>query len=222
MEDKSTEIQKSLQNIQQFWDNRAKNTDDDYAKVDTSMRTQRMRFEAFVTSHDLHNKSILDVGCGVGDLWQHLQRHNIDCDYLGTDLSSEMIKRCRERFPETSFEAQNIVEWETEKTFDYVVAIAIHNIKIANGWEILKQVTTRQFELCTTAAHLSLLTDRFEGYDDHIQPWRVERVMEFALTLTPYVLIQHHYLPHDFSITLYREPIIDTRTDLLLSDEASL
>ena len=30
-----------------------------------------------------------------------------------------------------------------------------------------------------------------------------------------YVILRHNYLPNSFSITLYREPLIDTRRDLL-------
>ncbi len=208
-------LDKPIHAVQQFWDERARQTRDDCAKVDTSQRTQRMRFEIFLQLHDLNGKSLLDVGCGVGDLWQHLKRRGIQCDYWGTDISPEMIRRCQERFPEAHFEVQNILTWEPTRYFDYVVAIAIHNIKVENGWQILKQTTQRQFELCRIATHLSLLTDRYQGFAEQIQPWRVEKVLEFALSITPYVVLRHDYMPHDFSITLYREPLIDTNPNLL-------
>lgn len=208
-------LDKPIHAVQQFWDERARQTMDDCAKVDTSQRTQRMRFEIFLQLHNINGKSLLDVGCGVGDLWQHLKRRGIQCDYWGTDISPEMIRRCQERFPEAHFEVQNILTWEPNRHFDYVVAIAIHNIKVDNGWQILKQTTQRQFELCRIATHLSLLTDRYQGFAEQIQPWRVEKVLEFALSITPYVVLRHDYMPHDFSITLYREPLIDTNPKLL-------
>ena len=46
-----------------------------------------------------------------------------------------------------------------------------------------------------------------------------EQVLALALEVTPWVVLRHDYLPSDLSVTLYREPLIDTRCDLLL-DEA--
>ena len=88
-----------LERARLYWDERAKNFAENCEAVEQSKRTQRMRFEVFVSFHDLRGKSVLDVGCGVGDLCGHLQERGIDCEYTGFDVSPEMIRRCRERFP---------------------------------------------------------------------------------------------------------------------------
>ena len=209
-------LNNGLQETQRYWDKRAAESTTDCERVEQSQRTQRMRFEAFVLYHDLKGKSLLDVGCGAGDLWAHLQARSIRCDYTGVDISPEMIRRCQQRFPGVRFENRNILEWTPDEPFDYVVSIGIHNIRVDGGRDLLESVTRRQFELCRVAAHVSLLTDRYTGFAPHIQSWRVEEVLTLALDITPYVVLRHDYLPNDFSITLYRQPLIDTRTDLLL------
>lgn len=206
----------SLDVIRTYWDERAVNLSSDCDKVNASKRAQRMRFEAFVLFHDLNHKSILDVGCGVGDLWEHLVRREIVCDYLGVDISQEMVNRSQERFPSAHFECHNILEWEPPHSFDYVAAIAIHNVKIRGGRELLEAMTRRQFQLCRVATYLSLLTNRYQGFADHIQAWPPEEVLAMALSITPYVVIRHDYLPNDFGVTLYRKPLIDTYPDLHL------
>ena len=207
---------KGLKDTQSYWDNRARTVSDDAGAVEQSSRTQRMRFEAFLMANDLSGRSLLDVGCGVGDLLQHLRRRQINCDYTGYDISPEMIRRCRERYPADKFEARNILEMAPQPAFDYTISIGIHNIRVAGGREILEQVTRRQFELCRVAAHISILTDRFQGFAPHIQPWKAEDMLSLALSITPYVALHHDYLPNDFSLTLYRQPLIDTRPGLLL------
>jgi cyclopropane fatty-acyl-phospholipid synthase-like methyltransferase len=164
----------------------------------------------------LSGKSLLDLGCGVGDLYAHLQTRGIRCNYTGFDISSEMIRRCRERFPGARFESGNILEWHPGDQFDYTVAIGIHAIKVEGGRQLLERITRRQFELCRVAAHVSSLTDRYSGFAPHIQAWRAEDILTMALEITPYVILRHDYLPNDFSVTLYREPLIDTRTDLIV------
>jgi SAM-dependent methyltransferase len=205
-----------LDALRAYWDERAASGRDDCERVEQSLRTQRMRFEAFVTGHELRGRSLLDVGCGAGGLWEHLQARGIDCEYTGVDLSNAMVERCRQRFPNVRFEHGNILDWEPTPRFDYVVSIGIHNIRVPGAWELLEKTTRQQLALARVAAHVSILTDRYLGFAPHIQAWRAEQVLSLALATTPYVQLQHHYLPNDFSVTLYRQPVIDTRTDLLL------
>jgi len=92
-----------------YWNKKAQESSTDCERVEQSRRTQLMRFEAFLQSHDIGGKSILDVGCGAGDLWQYLQHKSIECNYTGFDLSPEMINRCRERFPDVAFDYGDFV-----------------------------------------------------------------------------------------------------------------
>jgi SAM-dependent methyltransferase len=199
-----------------YWNDRAAHAQTDCERVEWSRRGQLMRFEAFLKFHDVRGKSILDVGCGTGDFLEHLQRCGIESEYFGFDLSPAMISRCRERFPQGKFESGDFLKWQPGRRFDYVISIGIHNIRVPQGDVLLRETTRRQFELCSQAAHVSILTDRYQGLAPHIQAWRAEEVLTLSLEITPYVALRHDYLPNDFSVTLYREPLIDTRKDLLL------
>jgi hypothetical protein len=68
----------------------------------------------------------------------------------------------------------------------------------------------RQYELCVIAVHVSILSNRYRKFGPTIQAWSAEKVLRMALEITPYVLLRHDYLPNDFSVTLYRKPLIDT------------
>jgi SAM-dependent methyltransferase len=212
----SSELKSSVAQVTAHWNAKATEATNDCARVDAGLRAQRMRFEAFVLHHDLRGKSILDVGCGVGDFWAHLRGRGIECDYLGVDLAEAMIARSRERFPEAKFETRDILAWDTDLRWDYVVSFAIHNVKFPGVRELLEKVTARQFELCRAGAHVDLLTDRYSSFDPQIQPWRAEEVLALSLAITPYVVLRHDFLPHDFCVTLYRQPLIDTHPDLRL------
>jgi cyclopropane fatty-acyl-phospholipid synthase-like methyltransferase len=206
-----------LEKLSEYWDSRAESHDSDCAKVDATRRAQRMRFEAFLLYHDLNGKRVMDLGCGVGDFFEHLQARGIDCHYQGVDISQKMIDRCRERFPGGAFECGNVLVSDFGAPFDFVVAFGIHNnVRLADGRDFLERVTRRQFELARVAAHVSILTDRYLGFAPHMQSWRAEEVLAIALDITPYVVLRHDYLPNDFSVTLYRSPLIDTRRDLVL------
>ncbi len=211
------EFEQSHQQLQTYWENRARTATTDCERVEWSLRAQRMRFEAFIVHHALAGCSILDVGCGLADLWAHLQKRGVACEYVGIDISTEMIARCRERYPALRFEATTILDWNPGRMFDFTVAFGIHNIRVDGNRALVERVTRRQFELCRVAAHVSLLSDRFKGtFAPHIQAHAAEEVLRDSLGISPFVVLRHDYLPNDFSVTLYREPLIDTRRDLVL------
>ncbi|MBK9161511.1 MAG: class I SAM-dependent methyltransferase [Nitrosomonadales bacterium] len=199
----------SLKDVQRFWDERARSGSNDCYRVDSSRRTQLMRFLAFAQLARLEGSSILDIGCGTGDFFEFLKHQEIHADYTGFDISPAMVERCQERFPDARFVSGDFLAWMPNRTFDYTVAIAIHNIKAEGARDILEATLRRQFELSDKAAHMSILSNRYEGFDSHIQAWDPMEILELAQSITPYVVFRHDYLPHDFSLTLFRAPTID-------------
>lgn len=201
--------------LRDHWDHMALDRGTDSEKVDATPRAQRMRFAAFTTLENLEGATILDIGCGLGDLWAFLKTLGVRCEYVGVDVSSAMVERARTKFPDATFEVANVFEWEPGRTFDYVIALGIHNVRVAGAESLLETMTRRQFELCSRAAHVSLLTDRYEGFGPRALPWRAEEVLAMALSISKNVTLRHDYLPNDFSVTIYREPLIDRRRELL-------
>src|SRR5581483_6413907 len=136
-----------------YWDDRARTAGSDSDRINMSARSQQMRFESFLQFHDPSGCTLLDIGCGVGDLLGYLRQRGIQCHYTGFDISDEMVKRCRERFPDAEFISGDFLEWQTTRQFDYTIAMSIHNnVRGPHIPELMRRTTVRQFELCTRAA----------------------------------------------------------------------
>ena len=158
----------------------------------------------------LEGKSVLDSGCGLGDFYGHLQERGIKCDYFGLDLSPEMVKRARAKYPGGRFDVADMFAFPDEPQFDYSVAFGIHNVKIAGGLELLQKMGKKQLSISRTAGHISILSDRFEGgFGDDIEAYNAEKMLSWALSVTPWVTLRHDYLPHDFSLSLYNRARFD-------------
>ncbi len=69
----------------------------------------------YVTAGD----SLLDVGCGFGELVPHLP----DCTYQGIDLIEHFVSEARKRHPSRAFAVQNLLKMET--LFDWVAMVGI-------------------------------------------------------------------------------------------------
>ena len=80
-------------------------------------------------------KSVLDVGCGTGDLFRHLK----GVEYLGVDQSPDMLERARARNPKAKFIQRNLYQMEDLPKFDTVTCLAVlhHQPDIEPGLSIL-------------------------------------------------------------------------------------
>ncbi len=63
--------------------------------------------------------TLLDVGCGFGELIPHLP----DCSYRGIDLIGHFVSEARKRHPGREFAVQNFLEMDT--MFDWVAMVGI-------------------------------------------------------------------------------------------------
>ena len=66
-------------------------------------------------------RSVLEVGCGTGDVLASLQ----PARGVGIDISPEMISRARVRHPDLAFHVHDIVAGPLDDRFEFVVAVDV-------------------------------------------------------------------------------------------------
>lgn len=94
-------------------------------------QSQTVRFEqlAKIICNRDKSFSLNDLGCGYGALLDYLRNHTYTIDYLGVDVSPEMIKAASRRhgtLPNTRF----ITATEPDQIADYGVASGIFNVRL--------------------------------------------------------------------------------------------
>ena len=63
---------------------------------------------------------VLDVACGTGVLFPDYLQRNVG-SLTGVDISSEMVKIAREKFPEVTVLCADVEQMQTEKQFDCIM-----------------------------------------------------------------------------------------------------
>ena len=69
-------------------------------------------------------KSVLDVGCGTGPIYEINMNHRYDFDYKGTDYSPAMIEIAKEHFPDALWEVEDARKLtESDNSWDCVLLL---------------------------------------------------------------------------------------------------
>ena len=169
--------------------------------------TQISRFEVLTRHVDLAGKSLLDVGCGLGDLAEFLRRKKIPVQYTGVDVIEEMLARARRAHTRERFLQADIFSESAEndplkgETFDVVFCSGALNLNLGNNLEFLPWALRRLRGLANEALVVNFLRARGPFCDPVYFYYRPDDVLEILQPIAGQgrVRIIDDYLPNDFT-----------------------
>jgi cyclopropane fatty-acyl-phospholipid synthase-like methyltransferase len=173
--------------------------------------SQRLRFEVLARQLDLAGSpSLLDVGCGNGELLAFLRERGADVRYRGIDVCPEMVEACRRRFGPEAAEVASTAELARRSwTADYVVASGTFNVKqdVSDAvWErYLRRAVREMFAACRRAAVFNVMSARVDMRYDHLYYLDPSEVPALAdLCPTRRFLLDHSYPLFEMTVALLR------------------
>lgn len=124
-------------------------------------QAQELRFEVLKNIF-FHGASVLDVGCGLGNLYDYLKKQDYNFKYTGVDILPEMIFRAKEKNPQAEFFSANIFEDDLfgDRKFDVIYASGIFNIELGNNDDFLRNALQRFVSLSNKFVVFNLLHAR--------------------------------------------------------------
>ena len=163
---------------------------------------QEARFGALTRVGNLSDASVLDVGCGLGDLYYFLLKKFSRVAYTGIDLVPEMVSQAREKYPDVAFSVRSI--FELDKPFDYVLASGALTFNVSGGKKFYYSLIAHMYYLCNTAVAFNMLDDIKHTTDEDYLAYNWHEVITFCKTLTENYKVITGYEPGDFTIYLYK------------------
>jgi len=176
--------------------------------------SQLIRFEQLCKLIDpkLSGFSLTDLGCGYGAMLEHLQDKQLDCTYLGLDVSSEMISAARQRHAESE-KVRFIASAEPDQMTDYAVASGIFNVRMGRTdteWLDYLQVT---LDVLDRTSRLGFAFNCLTSYSDedkkrdHLYYIDPCQLFDFCkLRYSRQVALLHDYGLYEFTILVRKNP----------------
>lgn len=172
-----------------------------------SIDSQELRFKKLIEIGNLEKKSILDVGCGIGDMFSYIQKNKINLEYCGVDITPKMIELCKERFPQNKnqFKCMDILTLDNASIqYDYVLASGIFYLLIEDPLDIALELIHKMFTFSRKGLafnSLSSWSKKLEDTEFYMDP--IELLQRLKNYYSKIVFV-HNYHPSDFTIYLYK------------------
>lgn len=170
-----------------------------------SKESQSQRFDALMRIGSMHNKSLLDVGCGFGDFYSHiLNRNNLVFEYVGCDMVKEFVEKARHSFPHSEFHLVDFLEWDSKRDFDYVFGSGLFSLKRSNWEDHVQAMVYKMFSHCQAGVGVNFLSTFSEKQIDTVYYADPARAIQLLMNISRKLVLCHDYRPNDFTVFLYK------------------
>lgn len=154
--------------------------DDGWSYEDKVENFEQMAKIAEYTDTPFSGHSILDVGCGTGDLYEYLLQFD-QVKYLGIDVFEEGVKKAQQKFPAGKFIVEDFLTADLEKS-DFVFSSGALTTKLhSDNYQILSTWVKKMWELTKVGMVFNVLLERYSGdYSHNLYVYNKQRVLELT------------------------------------------
>ncbi|MBU0569568.1 class I SAM-dependent methyltransferase [Patescibacteria group bacterium] len=164
------------------------------------------RFRQVWAEIDFNNKSVLDVGCGFGEMAKFLKKRYKIVSYTGVDIVPEFINEAKKFHPDCEFVERDYFSNPLDRKFDVVMASGTINSNVENNMEFRKKAVKIMFEHTKKVLVFNMLgTHPQPANNPESNVWYADslEILDYCMTLTRRVVLRANYHPTDFTILMY-------------------
>ena len=198
--------------IRNHYEPRLEKYDENSSVLDWENRdAQYKRFSAMTDNVDIEGKSLLDIGCGCGDLYLYLKELQIGVDYTGVDILEKMIDRAKECCPQAVFRCADIFSGSFSAgavfgrdSFNITYASGIFNLNDGGNEEFLKTAVPVMAELADWAFVFNMLNPASPDPDPDYFYYPPEEATALASEWASEIRIIDDYLANDYTLICFK------------------
>jgi len=169
-----------------------------------SDENQAIRFEILSQIGDMSGLSVLDLGCGHGDLRGFLGEKYPNLRYAGIDQMEEFLDVATERYgslPDTTFYLGDC--WSAKLPhMDYILASGLLAYRNSQTNFIYRMID-RLFVSCRLGLGFNLLKNVHDP-EGILVNYNPKEILDYCRQLTPKVVLREGYAKDDFTIFMYQ------------------
>ncbi len=177
----------------------------------SSKQSQFLRFKILSEVSDLNNKSIHDVGCGLGDFYFYLRKKINKFNYLGSDISPIIINKAKKKINSnnSNFQCLDLLKDKKIKKCDFVITSGLFNVKDKNSnqlWEkFIKKMIQKMFVLSKKGIAFNMMKFNVDYKDNHLYYQSIDKLICFLeKEISKKIIIRQDYDLWEYTCYVYK------------------
>ena len=173
---------------------------------------QWVRFEAiFEGLRPSEFGSVLDVGCGFGDLLAYLRCRGWKGRYIGVDLVTELIEEARRVHSAdaaSKFVCGDVAQFASGELCELVVAIGIFNHRLVQGnVDLIGETMEKMWAMSSRAMVCDFLSTSSDPQkrSSHLYYADPAEMLALARRHSRRVMLHHAYMPFEFQVKVWHD-----------------
>jgi SAM-dependent methyltransferase len=167
-------------------------------------RIAAVRYKELVIDTPVEGRSILDAGCGMGDLLPFLYAKSINFRYLGVDIHKGFIEIAKKRYEGHEFKVADPFSKKIGR-YDVVISSGVMNGNVSGWLEKRKNAIARLFELANETLAFNMSGGLNNTPDTPLNAFvNLEEIQAFCANLTPRLIVRNHYSSKGFTIVMFK------------------
>ena len=172
-------------------------------------KRHNLRFHILTSQWNLSGCSILDFGCGFGDMFGYLIKRGIDCKYYGVDINKSLIEQGKKVYPGANLETVDLFNNHNDLTFDYIFSSGVHNLHLGNNIDFIKD-SFNLFNLVSTKGFaINFLSNKVEYELDDTYHANPSKILEIAYHYSNRIVLRNDYMPFEFTVFVDKRNTFD-------------
>jgi SAM-dependent methyltransferase len=170
---------------------------------------QDLRFDVLTNFFDCKGKTILDIGCGFGDLNRFLiNKYQNNFEYIGIDLVDNFIENAKKiyRSNNISFIAGDFLSANFDRKFDLIFSSGIFNHKMDNfdNYQFISSVMKKAYDLSNEGFAFDFLSNQVDYEYENTFHSSPSKILDMGYKLSRRINLRNDYFPFEFSVAVYK------------------
>lgn len=121
------------------------------------------------------HSSLIDFGCGLGDLYAFAQRAGLPVRYKGVDIMPETVRAARQKHPHAQFTVSGSLKRFPNRSYDHVVSSGVFNLRLVDHLTLLVKTLADFKRVAKKGFALDLLSLEHSPHVDQEQFFAIDR-----------------------------------------------
>jgi SAM-dependent methyltransferase len=175
------------------------------AAAQCSPEGQSFRFAKLLEVGELAGRDVVDLACGVGDLYPLVREQAPGARYTGIDIVPEMIDVACKRFPAANFVCRDVLAHGLGASYDIGFISGLFNNAREDGDRFMEEILLALFAGCREAIAFNFISTHANRIDPGMGYHDPARVLDFcSRRLARRIRLLHHYERCDVAVFVYR------------------